>query len=354
MARSRNIKPGFFLNEELAEIEPLGRLLFAGLWTIADREGRLEDRPRRIKAAVLPYDDCDVDHLLNELYKQKFIIRYEVDGARYIQITNWHKHQNPHCKEKPSTIPAQDTPGARMVQVSNREQADDLKKDEPKNELEPEPFENQEVHGAQNLHHTCTVQAPEKNETSPADSFNLIPDSFNPNTAASKITQYTIEDPATDDNGPVIDAAADELKSAESDDWLSDDLTEEQQAEMKKVTDHWRRKRAILVIPPADLDAMEELVKKGIPAADIIKGIDKAFSDFAERNRSQPWKKINSFRYCLQTIHEIHQARTTGGNVRPFPGRSPEPARPNVIDEGALEKYRAMMERAKRKTQTGG
>jgi len=354
MARSRNIKPGFFLNEELAEIEPLGRLLFAGLWTIADREGRLEDRPRRIKAAVLPYDDCDVDHLLNELYKQKFIIRYEVDGARYIQITNWHKHQNPHCKEKPSTIPAQDTPGARMVQVSNREQADDLKKDEPKNELEPEPFENQEVHGAQNLHHTCTVQAPEKNETSPADSFNLIPDSFNPNTAASKITQYTIEDPATDDNGPVIDAAADELKSAESDDWLSDDLTEEQQAEMKKVTDHWRRKRAILVIPPADLDAMEKLVKKGISSADIIKGIDKAFSDFAERNRSQPWKKINSFRYCLQTIHEIHQARTTGGNVRPFPGRSPEPARPNVIDEGALEKYRAMMERAKRKTQTGG
>lgn len=164
--------------------------------------------------------------------------------------------------------------------------------------------------------------------------------------AVSKITESKIEDPAAD--------AADDLKAAEDDDWLSDDLTEEQMAEMKAVTDHWRRKRAILVIPPADLEAMEELVKKGIPAADIIKGIDKTFADFAERNRSKPWKKINSFRYCLQTIYEIHQARTTGGNVRPFPGRSPEPARPNVIDEGALEKYRAMMERAKRKTQTGG
>jgi len=43
--RSRNIKPGFFMNELLPEIELLGRLLFIGLWLLADREGRLEDRP---------------------------------------------------------------------------------------------------------------------------------------------------------------------------------------------------------------------------------------------------------------------------------------------------------------------
>jgi hypothetical protein len=49
MARSRNIKPGFFTNDELAECHPLGRLLFAGLWTIADKEGRLDDRPKKLK-----------------------------------------------------------------------------------------------------------------------------------------------------------------------------------------------------------------------------------------------------------------------------------------------------------------
>jgi len=48
MARSRNIKPGFFRNEMLAECSPLARLLFAGLWCLADRFGRLEDRPKRI------------------------------------------------------------------------------------------------------------------------------------------------------------------------------------------------------------------------------------------------------------------------------------------------------------------
>ncbi len=106
MARARNIKPGFFLNDELAEIEPLGRLLFIGLWQIADREGRIEDRPKKIKAAVLPYDECNVDKLLHDLHNAQFIIRYQVDGQNYIQIANFSKHQNPHPKEAASIIPA--------------------------------------------------------------------------------------------------------------------------------------------------------------------------------------------------------------------------------------------------------
>ena len=67
MARARNLKPAFFTNDLLAEIEPLGRLLFQGLWCLADREGRLVDRPKRIKAELFPYDDADVDVLLSAL-----------------------------------------------------------------------------------------------------------------------------------------------------------------------------------------------------------------------------------------------------------------------------------------------
>lgn len=105
MARSRSLKPGFFTNEVLAEIAPLGRILFQGLWCLADREGRLEDRPRKIKAEILPYDDCDVESLLNELNKRYFITRYAVNGARFIQINAFAKHQNPHIKEAESVIP---------------------------------------------------------------------------------------------------------------------------------------------------------------------------------------------------------------------------------------------------------
>jgi hypothetical protein len=106
MSRSRNIKPGFFKNDLLAECEPLARLLFAGLWCEADREGRLEDRPKRLKAECLGYDDCDIEALLNQLSGKGFIVRYVVEGIGYIAIPEFLKHQKPHMKEAASTIPA--------------------------------------------------------------------------------------------------------------------------------------------------------------------------------------------------------------------------------------------------------
>lgn len=108
MARARNIKPGFFTNDVLAELPPLARLLFAGLWTLCDRSGRAEDRPKRIKAEVLAYDDCDCDALLQMLHDKGFIRRYEAGGTRLIQVLTWEKHQNPHVKEAASSFPAPD------------------------------------------------------------------------------------------------------------------------------------------------------------------------------------------------------------------------------------------------------
>ncbi len=143
LARSRNLKPGFFLNEILAECHPLARILFEGLWVIADRAGRMPDRPKKIKAEVLPYDDCDVDDLLNELASKydddgspAFIIRYQADSHRYIQVVHFTEHQNPHIKEAASTIPAPD------------------------------------------MNSTSTVQAPEEHRTDPADSLLPLTDSL--------------------------------------------------------------------------------------------------------------------------------------------------------------------------------
>lgn len=116
MARARNIKPGFFTNDVLAEASPLARILFAGLWCFADREGRLQDRPKKIKAEILPYDQCDADELLKSLESLGFILRYEVEGTRFIQVLNFNKHQNPHVKEQESDIPAPCKSGACTVQ----------------------------------------------------------------------------------------------------------------------------------------------------------------------------------------------------------------------------------------------
>lgn len=115
MARARNIKPSFFTNETLAEVEPLGRILFAGLWTIADREGRLERRPKRIKTEILPYDECDIAALLQQLERKGFIVRYIVGGIEYVQVLSFTKHQNPHVKEAASTVPGPYEPGSSLM-----------------------------------------------------------------------------------------------------------------------------------------------------------------------------------------------------------------------------------------------
>lgn len=146
MARARNIKPRFFTNEHLSECSPLARLLFIGLWCEADREGRLEDRPKRLKVALLPYDDCAVDDLITELAQKGFVRRYRVAGTPYLAIDNFRRHQQPHHKEVASVIPA------------------------------PEQADTQE----QAKHDSCMVQASVKQGAScPTDSLNLIPDSLN-------------------------------------------------------------------------------------------------------------------------------------------------------------------------------
>lgn len=104
--RIRTIKPQFFLNEQLAELVPADRLLFIGLWTQADKAGRLEYRPLRLKAALFPYDDYNVTEGLARLVVAGFITRYEDRGIQLMVINKWAKHQRPHNTESDSELPA--------------------------------------------------------------------------------------------------------------------------------------------------------------------------------------------------------------------------------------------------------
>lgn len=149
MARARNIKPSFFTNDELSELEPLARILFIGMWTIADFKGCFEYKPKRLKVQILPYDDCDIEQLTNILDKSGFISIYSVQGQRYIKVTNFNKHQNPHKNERES--------GSSIPDIS----LSDEKKPENSDHL-------------QNI-----VINHDQNGTDRADSLNLIPDSLN-------------------------------------------------------------------------------------------------------------------------------------------------------------------------------
>jgi len=109
MARSRNIKPGFFHNEDLVELPYEYRLLFIGLWCMADREGRLENRPKKIKMQIFPADDLDMPEAILGLSLAKLITLYTIDSIDYIYIDNFLKHQHPHHKETKSVIPPPNT-----------------------------------------------------------------------------------------------------------------------------------------------------------------------------------------------------------------------------------------------------
>jgi hypothetical protein len=110
-------------NEDLAELDPLARLLFIYLWMLADREGRLEDRPKRIAAMALPYDrDADVDALLNQLAEAKFILRYTAQDKACIQILTFIEHQRPHPNETPSDLPPVE--GQRPVEARRNSPVD--------------------------------------------------------------------------------------------------------------------------------------------------------------------------------------------------------------------------------------
>ena len=152
MARARNIKPGFFLNTDLAEIPPIGRLAFIGMWTIADYKGCIEGNFKKIKAQVLPYDNCDIEEVVNYLERYGFIRYYSVQGKRYIKITNFEAHQNPHKNEREA--------GSKIPDIQ-------------------EADENQPNNNKLQEYGISTEQVRKLDGNARADSLLLIPDSLN-------------------------------------------------------------------------------------------------------------------------------------------------------------------------------
>lgn len=113
MSRQRTVKAEFFNNEQLGAVSPLARLLFIGLWTEADREGRLKDQPLRLKGKLFPFDESitrdTIDGWLTELAMVGVIVRYtaEIDGepTPLVWVVNFARHQHPHPHEVKSVLP---------------------------------------------------------------------------------------------------------------------------------------------------------------------------------------------------------------------------------------------------------
>lgn len=93
MARIRNIKPDFWTDEKLVELEPIERLLFIGLWNFADDKGYLPYSPKRIKMQIFPGDSIEVSRGLQSLISGGQVTLYDSVEGKVLHITNWEKHQ---------------------------------------------------------------------------------------------------------------------------------------------------------------------------------------------------------------------------------------------------------------------
>ena len=107
--RIRTIKPDFFLHDDLFEAEkesklPL-RIAYIGLWCAADREGRFKWEPRRLGAAILPYDMIDFSRVLDALTTRGFIERHASQNIDFGVIPSFVRHQVINNRESDSVLP---------------------------------------------------------------------------------------------------------------------------------------------------------------------------------------------------------------------------------------------------------
>lgn len=110
MARRRMIDPSFWQSYTIAELTIPQRLLFIGLFSNADDQGRLKDNLLALKNMILPFDKfdraawSDFSKDLHAITELDYVLSYRIDGYYYLQLLNWWKYQW-HKHARPSKFP---------------------------------------------------------------------------------------------------------------------------------------------------------------------------------------------------------------------------------------------------------
>ncbi len=106
----RMIEPDIWRNEKIGNLPDTGRLLFIGIFSSADDDGRLKASPKFLKATVFPYDNDKTDEQIRELRDMcaslGLIRIYSKNGQEYLNIPGWEEHQKiRRDRYNPSKLP---------------------------------------------------------------------------------------------------------------------------------------------------------------------------------------------------------------------------------------------------------
>lgn len=168
MARKRMIDPAFWQSEHISRLSLFERLVFIGLFSLADDEGRGRANPRLLCSELFPYDRVKTDDMVSALAniaRYASVVFYEAGGCAYYSLLNWKKWQKvekprpsliPPCPEPSSSIPrslVEESANSRgsvapnIIEKNIREEKKNIKENKEK-EIKEEIHKEEKLAGA--------------------------------------------------------------------------------------------------------------------------------------------------------------------------------------------------------------
>lgn len=128
----RSVKPEFFQDQDFAVEVPDrdARLLYIGLWGLADEHGRLRGDAQHLKGQLFAYDDDltpdVIDKLVDVLEQTGRAVRYWVRSSVYLFLPKLAEHQRLEPSKVPSRLPE---PPAELLEQSSEKITDESARD---------------------------------------------------------------------------------------------------------------------------------------------------------------------------------------------------------------------------------
>ncbi len=103
------IDPNIWQSEDFGKLSNLAKVVFIGLFSLADDEGRGRANPTYLKSTLFPYNEkmrsTDVEVALSEISRNMSILFYSYNESNYYSLLSWNTFQKID-KPTESKIPA--------------------------------------------------------------------------------------------------------------------------------------------------------------------------------------------------------------------------------------------------------
>ena len=131
MARKRMIDPNIWNSEDFARLSTLAKLVFIGMFSQADDEGRGRANPLYLKSVLFPYNGkirtAEVGKALREIAEHMSVVFYRNEEKEYYMLTHWKGFQVIN-KPTPSKLPLPEDYGSAVAGIPSNKKEENEKR----------------------------------------------------------------------------------------------------------------------------------------------------------------------------------------------------------------------------------